>query len=265
MSLVRDHMSSVITTATDHGLCTTVKWEQRGQNPLESTLVLQLQRVLEKKWNTGHFSVPISDHRWRALRIGDTTLCLCINLPDNTEVIMYKLLKWKMCFSVWVMLVRLLNHCDSTPVPSHVDWFCVRWHRGVVHRINNTQMSLKKDRDWKQLSALSGCFRCEDIRKCAQSHLWRKVCWLSNQKTFTSKTNQHFVAAGSQAEDFSTCQILTALKVIVLYRVWRVVSILFTLPLCYRLALYWILHSVNPYLPRLVFCLSSIVSLHSEF
>ena len=144
---------------------------------------------------------------------------------------------------------------------------CVRWHRGVVHCINNTQMSLKKDREreWKQLSALSCCFRCEDIKKHAQSHLRRKVCWLSNQKTFASKTNQHFAAAGSQADDFSTCQIFTALKVIVLYKVWRVVSILFTLPLCYRLALYWIIHSVNSYLPRLVFCLSSSVSLHSEF
>ena len=129
-------------TVTDHGLCTTVKWEQRGQNPLKSTLVLQLQRVLEKKWNTGHFNVPISDHRWRLWEL-ETQHSACVSICQ----IMYKLLKWKICFSVRVMLVRLLNHCDSTPVPSHVDWLCVRWHRGVVQRINNTQMILKKDRE----------------------------------------------------------------------------------------------------------------------
>lgn len=48
----------------------------------------------------------------------DITHWLCINLPDKTEVIMCELLKWKICFSLQVMLVRFLNHYDSTPVSS---------------------------------------------------------------------------------------------------------------------------------------------------
>lgn len=53
--------------------------------------------------------------------IGDMTLWLCINFPGNTGVIMYELLKWKICFGLRVVLVRFLNDYDSTPVPRQVD------------------------------------------------------------------------------------------------------------------------------------------------
>lgn len=144
MSLVWDQMSS------DGDGSRPLYYSEVGAKRPESIKVHARVTAAEsarKKMKHRSFQCP---HQWssmEALRIGDTTLCLCINLPDNTEVIMYKLLKWKICFSVRVMLVRLLNHCDSTPVPSHVDWLCVRWHRGVVQRINNTQMILKKDRE----------------------------------------------------------------------------------------------------------------------
>lgn len=88
--------------------------------------LLQLQRV-----HNVSFRCP---HQWSMMEgfeIGHITLWLCINLPDNTDVIMYELLKWKICFSVRVMLVRFLNHCDTcTPVPSHVDWLRARLQQG---------------------------------------------------------------------------------------------------------------------------------------
>lgn len=67
---------------------------------------------------------------------------------------MYKLLKWKICFSLRVMLVRFLNHCDSTPVLS-------RWltpnevTEASCTALHNRQ---KIEREWNT-SVFSSCFQ----------------------------------------------------------------------------------------------------------
>lgn len=178
-----DQMRSMITATRDPGLSTSTKWEQRGQNPLGSTLRYSCGEYSRKKKNeTRVISLSpsmISDGGFWDWRL---RLWLCINLPDNTEVIMYKLLKWKICFSLRVMLVRFLNHCDSTPVRSHVDWLRARCR--ALHYQDTKDK--KRERVGATFFFLSSCFWCAYFTEgmCKElSQVRKKVVW--TRQTFS--------------------------------------------------------------------------------
>lgn len=79
----------------------------------------------------------------------DVSLCLGVGLPSNTEVIMYKLPEWKICFSLRILLFRfslsLWQHtCSQTQRLQH--WFLYTTQKRYDERRGTILQCMNKER-----------------------------------------------------------------------------------------------------------------------